>query len=823
MTLPNDWEIKKCLSLSLAVLLTLLGLMGLAGLGFDVPGLRQIVGFIFLTFIPGILILRILKIHNVGMIESLVYSVGLSLAFVMFGGLFTDLTLPLIGIFRPISLIPVIGTMVVLTLILMAVAYLRDRDFARPVKVTPAGKIQLLPSLFLVFLLFLTVLGVTVIDSYQNNIVLLVFILVIAVVVGLAAFGKFIEPSMYPLAIFTISLCLLYQTTLMSPYLIGSDIQAEYQSYRLVATSGFWDASIPNPVYSCLSITMLAPIYSLVLNIDGLWVFKVIYPLLFSLMPLILFHIFSQQMSYKKAFLAAFFFVAVPTFSLEMIALCRQQIAELFFALVILLLVDRKLNLSMKLTLASIFAMSIVVSHYGLGIIGFIYMGLFLPLVFLIKSAIFKKAWGWLTGKFGGLPQSLISLRGLPAKVVVIVVVIYFVFGFAWYGTIASGVNLNLASRLWTGQTEVITTELGKLGPGTTEPSPTPAEPSPTPAEPSPTPAEPSPTPAEPSPTPAEPSPTPAEPSPTPAKPPAFFEFSQRDVLVQAALGLDFPQASPQGKGFRILQYITQLFLIVGCLRLIFRPKHLRFTAEYIALSVISALLILACIFLPGFANALNTTRWYHIVLITLAPFCILGGEAIWLGVSSLWHKLKRRIKAPEFAEDSQSYLKFVALVVLIPYFLFTSGFIYEVSGQEVTDKADTPYSIALSSYRLDLGGVFYWRDGAAAKWLAQKAAEGSQVYVDGHGSRPLLYYDFPGGMTRLPRDARDASEPLEEGYIYFTAWNMDKGEATFAVGPGLRQYISFADIPGLNTIIENKSRIYNNGGAQVLGPSEEY
>jgi len=48
----NDWEIKKCLYLSLAILLATLGLIGLAGLGFDVPGLRQIVGFIFLTLFP---------------------------------------------------------------------------------------------------------------------------------------------------------------------------------------------------------------------------------------------------------------------------------------------------------------------------------------------------------------------------------------------------------------------------------------------------------------------------------------------------------------------------------------------------------------------------------------------------------------------------------------------------------------------------------------------------------------------------------------------------------------------------------------------------
>jgi uncharacterized membrane protein len=468
-------------------------------------------------------------------------------------------------------------------------------------------------------------------------------------------------------------------------------------------------------------------------------------------------------MSRKKAFLAAFFFVAVPTFSLEMISLCRQQIAELFLALVILLLVDRKLSLVPKLTLAIIFATSIVVSHYSIGFIGFIYMGLFLPFVLMLRSNIFSKVWGWLTAKLGGLPKSITGREGLPLKLLIIVVAIYFIAGFAWYGTIASGVNLNLLSRVWTGQTTTVITV-------------------------------------------------------TKTEVPAFVQVSERDVLIQTALGLDFPEASPQGKGFRIFQYITELFLIVGFLRLLFRPKGLRFTTEYIALSVTSALLILACIFLPGFAGALNTTRWYHITLITLAPFCILGGEAIWLGISSVWHRLRHAIHkaVAENAEDNQVYLRFVTLGVLIPYFLFTSGFIYEVTGQKVTDKIDTPYSIALSSYRLDLAGVFYWQDGSAARWLAQQASDETQVYTDHHTFKILGFYGFPGQITVVPYDA---SKLKEDSYIYLSTWNTNKGELTFAVGPGLRRPVRFSCIPGLNEVMGEKNRVYSNGGAQILAP----
>ncbi|MCJ7515975.1 MAG: DUF2206 domain-containing protein [Dehalococcoidia bacterium] len=809
MNFPNDWEIKKCLQLSLAILLAMLVLIGLAALGFDIPVLRQIISFVFLTFIPGILILRILRVHNISTIESLVYSVGLSVAFTMFSGALINFTLPLIDIPKPISLAPVSVTLAVFTLILMAVAYMRDRAFVGQQKTKLSKKLQLPPVLFLILLLLLTVLSVALIDAYQNNILLLVCLIAIAAVVGLAAFGKFIQPQVYPLAIFIIGLCLLYQTTLMSPYLIGSDIYVEHHFWRLVVGSGFWDASIPSTVNSCTSTNILAPVYSLLLNIDGVWVFKVIYPLLFSLMPLVMYHIFSQQMSSKKAFLAVFFFLSVPTFSLEMISLCRQQIAELFFVLFILLLVDRKLSLSSKLPLVIIFVMSIPVSHYSLGMIGLIYMGLFLPLVFIIRNGTFQKLWGWLTKKVGGLPRSLTKLQVLPAKIIVITVVVYFIFSFVWFGIIASGVNLNLVKSLWAWQTGGIVTEVSQI---TTELSQTePAQTGPGQTK-------------------------PGQAKPGQAKPGYTPAGARLDPLMNTALGLDFPQASPQGKGFRIFQYITQLFLIVGCLRLIFRPKHLRFTAEYIAISLVSALLILACIFLPGFAPGLNTTRWYHITLITLAPFCILGGEAIWLGVISLWRKLRHIVrgmslraeaKQPSLAEaeDSQGALKFIALAVLIPYFLFNLGFIYEITGMQVTDKIDTPYSIALSSYRLDLAGVFYWRDGAAAEWLiAKKSDDSAKIYVDSHAAK-LLYAGFSedprlSGALYSPQLAGfppNATELQEDNYVYFTAWNIDKKELTFAIGPGLRRHCSFADIPGLTRAIENKNRIYNNDGAQVL------
>ncbi|MDP7416005.1 MAG: DUF2206 domain-containing protein [Dehalococcoidales bacterium] len=861
MTPPNDWPIKKCLGLSLIILLAILGLTGLAGVGFDVPGLRQMVGFILLTFIPGVLILRILRIHDVGMIESLLYSVGLSLAFVIFCGVVANYTWPVFGVSRPISAFPIMVTLTIFTLILMSVAYQRDKSFAVPVLTSPAAVLSP-AALFLILVFLLAVIGALMVNFYQNNILLLIFTAVVAGIVGLAVFGKFIDQKVYALAIVIIAVCLLYQTTLISPYLTGFDIHLEYYFPQLIVENGYWDATRAHGYNTALSLTMLVPIYSLVLDIDGVWVFKTISPFVFALVPLTLFHVFRQQMSPRKAFLAAFFFMAVPTFSLEMVALIKQQFAEFFFALVILILVDRKLGLGQRLTLAIVFSMSIIVSHYGVGGICLIYFIIAWLLIATIRNSWGRKVWGWLTSKTGGLSPNLISPSAFPLKVLSIIVAVYVISSTAYYGSVGGGGYISfMASTVQKYAVMII-----------------PSSESPTPEEPA--------------------APVILDPwmlhflsagsfssveGPAPPRlsgyrsslppvwevakvqvhsprlirlplirlpsippppvwshtlPPAlgFFGFTTHDPFIQAALGLDFASASSQGKAFRVLQYIAQLFLAVGFIRLILVPRKMMFTAEYIALSVGSALLLVASVVLPGFADRMNATRFYHIALLLLAPLFIMGGEGIWLGVRALMHKAG----TVSMTGDNQVYLRLVTLVVLIPYFLSTSGFIFEVTKHEVIDRIDAPYSYALSSPRIDIGGVFNRQDGVGADWIRPRLSEEDTVYADlfgwlllGHESaivgdparkgfdlvkisswRTNIFGAHPtSGLLPL-----DTALMPQDSYLYFRTRNIQRQELTTYVNGivGARKSVSFSEA-GVNYFIESRNRIYNNGGAQVL------
>ena len=72
----NDWEIGRFFRAILGVQVLVWACIGLEYFNVPVPLVRPLVCFIYLTFVPGIILLRVLKLHRIGASEVIVYSVG---------------------------------------------------------------------------------------------------------------------------------------------------------------------------------------------------------------------------------------------------------------------------------------------------------------------------------------------------------------------------------------------------------------------------------------------------------------------------------------------------------------------------------------------------------------------------------------------------------------------------------------------------------------------------------------------------------------------------------------------------------------------------
>lgn len=357
------WNIRQFLLFTISVQLLVVGSIGLDSSGLKIPVLRQLVCFIYLSFIPGALTLRILKLHKLENIETLLYTIGLSLSILMFTGFFMNTFYPMIGVSKPISIVPLICTISVIVLVLCILCYLIDKDFSHPNYIELKDMLSV-PALFLYLIPLLTIIGTYLVNFYQNYLLLMIVIFLISSMVVFVN-SNIIPSSLYPLAIFVTAISLLYHNSLISMYLIGWDIQIEYYLANNIISNSLWNPSIFSSVNAMLSIVMLAPIYSIISNLDLAWVFKIIYPLIFALLPLGLYRVFQKQTNDKIAFMSVFFFMSFFGFYTEMLQLARQEIAEYFFVLLILLILQNKYNVSNRILLV-LFSFSIIVSHYGL-------------------------------------------------------------------------------------------------------------------------------------------------------------------------------------------------------------------------------------------------------------------------------------------------------------------------------------------------------------------------------------------------------------------------------------------------------------------------
>jgi len=390
---------------------------------FDVSVLRPIIGFAYLMFVPGIVILKLLGLRNIDASEKILFSVGLSIAFLMVFGVFINETAPLTGITNPLSLNPLIIS-IGITLLLMSFIGVRHDNSSMNLK----NSNFLLFTILSIFLLFLGTYGIIAVNYSKNNFFLLLLILTISIIISLSSLSKKLIPQkFYPLILFVICLSLLFfisnDTALITNYLIGrGDQWIEYYAFKLTEIESRWNSALARssstptlfPTYSMISVTILPTMFVRITGLDGSLVFKLLYPFIVFFIALGTYKLYCTQTEREVAFLATFFLITVCAG--KGWGSAKQMVAQMFYVLLFLLLLKGEMPRFKKSILFIIFSAGLVISHYALSYI-------FIFVIFFTWFAL------TLIDYHRGRGLSFIHHTKIPFSLVLI----YLTISFSWY------------------------------------------------------------------------------------------------------------------------------------------------------------------------------------------------------------------------------------------------------------------------------------------------------------------------------------------------------------------------------------------------------
>ena len=405
---------KKLLIVIISLQLAFLGLIALDGLGLGIPILRQVIDFIYLTFVPGILLLGVFRINNLNTLETLLYSVGLSLSFLMFIGFLMNSFYPLIGISKPISVIPLTITISVATLVLCIILYYRNREF----RLSLSSKGITFTTLLIALLPFISIFGDYLLYYNHTNILLLILFVTISMIPIFVALNK-VPNENFNFIIWMVTLALVWYNSLYTPYIRLTDNLTEYYFCNKVIQNGFLNFSAPHHMDPMLGVTALLPEFAIMCNMNLTWIYKIIVPLISSFIPVGLYQLFKRVTSSNRiAFFSSFFFISMFVFFTWCSITMKMVSAGLFLMLLLLLMTNERVDLPKKRIIGVIFALSLVTSHYGTSYIFMFSIIFALFLLFLFKERKKVEQSNLITSNF---------------------VILYIVSAIAWYIYTAGG------------------------------------------------------------------------------------------------------------------------------------------------------------------------------------------------------------------------------------------------------------------------------------------------------------------------------------------------------------------------------------------------
>jgi len=175
-------EFSKLILFVVCIQFSLIGIIILEYNGFKFPFLRQIIAFFYLTFLPGIIILKILDLDCIN-VENLIFSVALSLIFLMCTGLIINILAILFNIQNAFSIINLVIINFTALIILITGLLFKEKFKEKNNKFSfhhERGNNILNKWILLTILIpFFSICGAYLVNRYSNNFLLILMLLIL--------------------------------------------------------------------------------------------------------------------------------------------------------------------------------------------------------------------------------------------------------------------------------------------------------------------------------------------------------------------------------------------------------------------------------------------------------------------------------------------------------------------------------------------------------------------------------------------------------------------------------------------------------------------
>jgi uncharacterized membrane protein len=343
----------------------------------------QLALVLLLLIVPGLILLRALRIPSRAVSSFPVYVPCASLMVLLISGLGVDFLAPSLGVVEPLRTVPLLAGFEVTCLVLLAAS------FRAPSSVSLPWRSLTLPvSLAWPMILPLIAAGgaLRLNDGYGDAIALVALSLGVLGLIFALLMAPRLDNALLAMVLYAVSLALMWSFSLRGDLTYGFDIDSEYYALQQTIVTGIWHTSHPGDAYGAmLSVTVLPAQLHAMTGLTGLFVFKILYPAIGALLPVAVYGLARRVLSQRWAFAAAALLLVQASFFQELPGLARQEITLVLFAAVIAAMLDTELPRPARWTLVGVLSVAMALSHYSTAYMAIALFGVALPLQWLLS------------------------------------------------------------------------------------------------------------------------------------------------------------------------------------------------------------------------------------------------------------------------------------------------------------------------------------------------------------------------------------------------------------------------------------------------------